>query len=74
LILKLEEQEVPTLPEHLSSLLIFGCLCSGLFIIVYPLAIVLSALRFMDSDYLFEVFKLFYQDLFKLFTHNVSSR
>jgi hypothetical protein len=70
----LVEQELLTHPGHLSSSPIFsrvrvvlslGVLCSVLWIINCPLvlfhlAIVLSVFRFMASDYLFGVFKLFF--------------
>ena len=45
--------------------LIFSFLCIAFYIVVCPfsLAIVLSVLRFTDSDYLFGIFKLFlYED------------
>ena len=64
----LVEQELPTLPEHPRSTPVFSgvrffrslVLC----VMVYPhvrflLAIVLSVLRFTDSDYPFGIFKLF---------------
>ena len=56
-------QELPTLPEHLSSLLVFSGL-PVIFSFLYSvflvhLAIVLSVLRFTASDYPFAVFKLF---------------
>ena len=68
-----EEQELTTLPEHLSSLPVFSgvhvtqslvlCVfCRSLFIL-FRLDIVLSALlRFMDSDYSFGIFKLLFSD------------
>jgi hypothetical protein len=65
----LVEQELPILPEHLSSLPIFSgvhvtwsfvlCVmfCRSLFVLLsfFFLAIVLSVLRFMDSDYPFGI-------------------
>ena len=50
----LVEQELFTLPEHLSSI-------PGFFagFVSLSLAIVLSVLRFTDSDYPFGIFKLF---------------
>ena len=73
----LMEQELPTLPEHLSSpqFLWGSCysnfsflcmLCRSLFVLLYffLLAIVLSVLlRYTDSDYPFRIFKLFLQQL-----------
>ena len=63
------EQELPTLPEHLSSLQVFSgvranrslaffvMLCRSLFVL---LTIALSVLfRFTTSDYPFGIFKLF---------------
>ena len=59
-----------TLPEHMSSPLIFSgvcvtrsevyCVmfCKSLYVL-FLLAIVLSVLRFTDSDYPFGIFKLF---------------
>ena len=64
------EQELLALQEHLSSppvvievraarsLLFYVMFCISLFVL-FPLAIVLSVLRFMDSDCLFGVFGLF---------------
>jgi hypothetical protein len=64
------EQELLTLPDHLSSPPVFSgvrvarsvvfCVvfCRSLFVL---LAIVLSVLRFTDSDYPFGIFKLFLQ-------------
>jgi hypothetical protein len=58
----LEAQELLTLPEHLIQFLDF-CLVSGrpLFVPIsfFRLVIVLSVLRFMDSDYLYGIFKPF---------------
>ena len=66
----LAEQELFTLPEHLSSPPVFGgvrvarCLvlcvlfCIPL-IVLFLLAIVLYVLRFSDSDSTFGIFKLF---------------
>jgi hypothetical protein len=68
--LRIVEQELPTLPEHLSSppFLVGSCFsifsfmsmfCRSLFVLLY-LAIVLSVLlRYTDSDYRFGIFKLF---------------
>ena len=69
----LVEKELPALPEHLSSPLVFNgirvtrslvlyvcfvdrCLSSCTF---FLLTIVLSVLRYTDSDYSFGIFKLF---------------
>ena len=51
-------------PQWGSCYSIFGFLCNVLLIVVcpfvhFPLAIVLSVLRFTDSDYPFGIFKLF---------------
>ena len=59
------EQELFTLPENLSSSPVFSevhvtpslVLCVGPFIL-FLLPIILSVLRFTDSDYLFGIFKL----------------
>jgi hypothetical protein len=66
------EQELLTLPEHLSSPSVFSevhvtqslvlCVCfvdRCLSLCTFLLAIVLSVLRYTDSDYPFGVFKLF---------------
>jgi hypothetical protein len=65
----LVEQELPTLPEHLSSFPVFSgvyvarslVLCVGFvdscFFPFVLLAIVLSVLRYADSDYPFGIFK-----------------
>ena len=68
----LVEQELPTLPEHMSSTQVFNgvrvailsFLCSVLQIVVcsfviFLLAIVLSVLRFTEYDYHFGIFKPF---------------
>ena len=55
------EPKLRTLPEHLNPLdfqwgscySIFSSLCRSLFVFVFLLAIVLSVLRFTDSDYPF---------------------
>ena len=74
----LMEQELPTLPEHLSSLTDFSgvrvarslvlCVCFVdrlLPFVLFVLAIVLSVLfRYTDSDYLFGISKLFFPDLY----------
>ena len=64
------DQELLTVPEHLSSPSVFSegscysifsfmCMfCRSLFVLLL-LAIVLSVLRFTDSDYPFSIFKLF---------------
>ena len=51
----LVEQELPTLPEHLSAPPVF-CVVFVLFL----LPIVLSVLRFTSSDYSFGIFKQYY--------------
>jgi hypothetical protein len=63
----LVEQELSSLSEHLSSPLVFSVVrvirslglcamfCRSLFVL-FPLAIVLSVLRFMDSYYPFGIF------------------
>jgi hypothetical protein len=70
-------QELPTLPENLSSLPVFSgvrvarslvlCVCAidrCLFFVLFHLAIVLSILlRFTDSDYSFGIFKLFFNQV-----------
>ena len=68
--ISLEEQELLTLPEHLSSPPVFRFVLLGLYfymyvvsIVVCPfvlflLAIVLSVLGYTDSDYPFGIFKL----------------
>ena len=65
------EHELITLPEHLSSppgfsgvlvtqsLVLYVMFSRSLFVL-FLLAIVLSVLRFTDSDYPFGIFKLFY--------------
>jgi hypothetical protein len=70
------EQELPTLPEHLSSpwflvgscylIFSFMCMfCRSLFVL-FLLAIVLSVLlRYTDYDYPFDIFKLFLQHFFR---------
>ena len=67
----LVEQELPTLPDHLSSFPVFSgvyvarslVLCVGFvdscFFPFVLLAIVLSVLRYADSDYPFGIFKSF---------------
>jgi hypothetical protein len=71
----LVEQELPTLPEHLSSPSVFSglrvtqslvlCVCFVDLVcpfVLFLLAIVLSVLlRYTDSDYPFGIFKLFYK-------------
>ena len=71
----LVKQELPTLPEHLSSPPVFSgvcvtrslvlCVCfiDGClsFCFFFLLAIVLSVLQFTDSDYHFGIFKLFFE-------------
>jgi hypothetical protein len=69
------EQELPTLPDHPSSPPVFSrvrvarslvfCVvfCRSLFVL-FIFAIVLSVLRFTDSDYPFGIFKLFKQLFF----------
>jgi len=71
--MSLGQQELPTFPEHLSSLPVlsevrvarsFGCLCSVLQFVVCPLyffllTIMLYILPFTDSDYSFGIFQLF---------------
>ena len=70
----LVEQELLTLPEHLSSPPVFSgaCVTRSLVVCVcfayrclsfcpFPLAIVLSVLRSTDSDYPFGNFKLFFR-------------
>ena len=64
----LVEQELPTLPEHISSLPVFSgvrvtqsvvlCFVDRCFVL-FRLAIVLSVLRFTDSDHPFDIFNLF---------------
>ena len=66
----LMEQELLTLPEHLSPPPVFNgirvhrplvfcvMLCRSLFVL-FHFAIVMSFLRFTDSDYSFGIFKLF---------------
>jgi hypothetical protein len=66
----LAEQDLLTLPEHMSSPPVFNefrvtrslvfCVmfCRSLFVL-FPLTIVLSVLLFTDSDYPFGFFKLF---------------
>ena len=70
-------QELPTLPENLSSPPVFSgvrvarslalCVCvidRCLFFVLFHLAIVLSILlRFTDSDYPFSIFKLFFHHI-----------
>ena len=66
------EQEIPTLPEHLSSPPVFSAVCVTrplvlficfvdccLYFCTFSLAIMLSVLRYTDSDYPFGIFKLF---------------
>ena len=65
------EQELPTLPEHMSShpvlcgvlvaqsLVFCVVFCGSLFVLV-ALVIVLYVLRFVTSEYLFGIFKLFF--------------
>ena len=78
----LVEQELPTLPEHLSSpqvfsgvpvtrsLVLYVMFCTSLFVL---LAIVLSVrVRFTDSDYPFGVFKLFLRDNLNLTLYLIS--
>ena len=80
----LVEQELFTLSEYLSSLPVFSwvrvtrslvlCVCfvdRCLSFFSFFLAIVLSVLRFTDSDYPFGIFKLFLIPLFILVTHFV---
>ena len=76
------EQELSTLPEKLSSppvfsgvrvtpsLIIFAMFCRSLFVL---LVIVLSVLRFTDSDYPFGIFKLFIQTLLMIIQRVLSS-
>jgi hypothetical protein len=54
------EQELPTLPEHLSSPPVFSGVhvTRSLVLYVFLLAIVLSVLRHMAFDYSFGIFKL----------------
>ena len=55
----LVEQELPTLPEHLSSPPVFSGVRVTRALILYLLAIMLSVLRrYINSDYPFGVFKL----------------
>ena len=65
------EQELPTLPENLSSplifsvvrvarLLVFSVVFCRLLFVLFLLTIVLSVLRFTDSDYSFGIFKVFF--------------
>jgi len=54
----LVEQELPALPEHLSSPLVFNGIRVTL-VLFFLLTIVLSVLRYTDSDYSFGIFKLF---------------
>ena len=67
------EQELLALPEHISSFPDFSgarVARSLTFYVVFyrslfvPLAIVLSVLRFIDSDYPFGIFKLICSSLF----------
>ena len=72
--MSLMEQELLTLPEHMSSLPVFSwvrvisivsfqCMfCRSLFVLLYffLLAIVMSVFRYADFDYLFGIFKLFF--------------
>ena len=59
------EQELLTLPGHLSSSLVFSgvrvtrSLVLYVCFVLFLLAIVLSVLRYKDSDYPFGIFKLF---------------
>ena len=64
----LVEQELPTLPEHLGSTsvfsgvrvarsLVFCVVFWGSLFVLFILTIVLSVLRFMDSNYSFNIFK-----------------
>ena len=64
---QLEDQKLPTLPEHMTSppvssgvrvtrFLIFVYVCP---FVLFILAIVLSVLRFTDSDYPFGIFQTF---------------
>ena len=66
----LVEQELLTLPENLSSPPVFSgvCVTRSLVLcvcivdrsfVLFILAIVFSVLKFTDSDYLFDIFKLF---------------
>jgi hypothetical protein len=65
----LVEQELLTLPEHTSSHPVFSavrvtvlCVCFvDRCLFFFLLAIVLSVLRFTDSDYPFSIFKLFFK-------------
>ena len=69
----LVEQELLTLPEHLSSprsLILCVMFCRSWFIlfVLFLLAIVLSVLlHIMDSDYPFGVYKLFFLSILALF-------
>ena len=69
----LVEQQLLTHPEHLSSPSVFSrvrvtrslvlCVCfvhCNLLFVLFLLVIVLSVLRFTDSDYPFGIFKLFF--------------
>jgi hypothetical protein len=67
------EQELLTLLEYLSSIMVFSEVCVAqslvlcvvfcqLLFVFFPLAIVLSVLPFMASDYPFGIFKLFLQN------------
>ena len=68
------EKELPTLPEHMSSPPVFSGVCVTRSLVLYvcfvdrclsfctfSFVIVLSVLRFTDSDYPFGIFKLFFQ-------------
>ena len=72
-LLIIVEQELLTLLEYLSSIMVFSEVCVAqslvlcvvfcqLLFVFFPLAIVLSVLPFMASDYPFGIFKLFLQN------------
>jgi hypothetical protein len=70
------EQELPTLPEDLSSPLVFSgvrvaqSLVLCVFFVLFLLAIVMSVrLRFTDSDNPFGIFKLFLKKIKKIKTY-----
>ena len=81
------EQELLTLPEHLSSPSVFSGVRDALSLVVYVcfvdhcflsycflLSIVLSVLRYTDSDYPFGVFKLFLLSLKPLKQYELTRR